>query len=288
MSQLLRNRSRDAAFLCYHSIHPSGPRWLSVSPSQFDRQLDCLRRKGWHSGSEADLQAMAQGEATSRRTAFLTFDDGFADNFTTALPILQEHGFSAMFFVLPTHLDNGAPFEWPEVAEDRGQYPDVMRSLTWAQVETMAEAGMAFGSHGIAHNSLPKLSDEELCQELLDSRRRIEERLDRCTMLAYPFGHWDARVAAAADAAGYSCAFTVPRSYQERVDPLSIPRIPVDYRDDARRFALKVRPAVRRIYLSRGKAILRPNSLAGWFAPLGELFPAPAMAETLGHGAIPL
>lgn len=254
--RLLRNRSRGAAFFCYHSIHDDGPRWLSVAPSLFERQLATLRREGWGTGTPADLEAIAGGGSSGAPTAFLTFDDGYVDNYTTAFPLLREQGLTAMFFLLPSHLD-GAAFEWPEVAADQRRHPEMMRSLTWAQVEEMAAAGMTFGSHSVTHSHLPQLGDEELRQELLDSRRAIAERLGSCTTLAYPFGHWDARVAAAARDAGYSFAFTLPRAHQRDVTPWSIPRISVDYRDDDRRFATKLRPLARRLYLSRAKAMLR-------------------------------
>jgi peptidoglycan/xylan/chitin deacetylase (PgdA/CDA1 family) len=280
MGDPLRNRSRDAAFFCYHSIHAEGPRWLSVSPSLFERQLQYLRRAGWHAGSEADLIAATNGTSPTRPTVFLTFDDGFFDNFTSALPLLQEYRYAGIFFVLPSHLAEGAAFSWPEVAEDQRRFPGMMRSMTWAQVEAMAEAGMEFGSHGLSHLHLPTLGEEELRQELLDSRRAVEQRLGRCTMLAYPFGDWDGRVAAAAKAAGYAFAFTLPRSHQAAADALTIPRIAVDYRDDIRRFSLKVRPTTRRLYLSRGKELVRPGRLSGRSARADGLLVPPALLDT--------
>jgi peptidoglycan/xylan/chitin deacetylase (PgdA/CDA1 family) len=171
--------------------------------------------------------------------------------------LLRDYGLTAIFFVLPSHLEEGGALDWPEVAEDQEDRPEVMRSMTWRQVEEMAAAGMEFGSHTVSHRHLPQLSDEELAQELLDSRRRLEQRLGSCSMLAYPFGEWDGRVAEAARDAGYSFAFALPRSYQRDVGPHSIPRISVDHRDDARRFAMKLRPFGRRLYLSRLKPMLR-------------------------------
>lgn len=257
MASPLGNRSGAATFLCYHSVHEDGPRWLSVTPDAFEEQLAALRAGGWRSGTERDLRALADGAAPDGRTAFLTFDDGFADNHSNALPLLEASGMSAIVFLLPPLLDDGAPLAWPEVEEDRRRHPDAMRSLTWSQVEEMAEAGIEFGSHGLDHAHLPQLGDEELRQELLDSRRAIASRLGRCTMLAYPFGHWDERVAAAARDAGYEFAFTLPRAHQGTADRWSIPRISVDHRDRGRRFALKLSPLGRRLYLSPLKAMLR-------------------------------
>lgn len=254
---ILRNRSRDAAFLCYHSIHPDGPDWTSVPPDHFESHLAKLHSAGWQTGGLAELRALAAGERLPRPTAFLTFDDGYADNYEIAFETLREHGATALIYLLPPFVDGGLALEWPEVADRVRDHPDVMRSLTWTQVEAMAEDGIGFGSHGLRHPHLPEISDEQLTEELLDSRRAIADKLGSCETFVYPFGEWDERVAAAVEAVGYSFAFTLPRSYQAGVTPLSIPRIAIDQRDDARRFGLKLNPAFRRAYLSRAKARLR-------------------------------
>ena len=44
------------------------------------------------------------------RAAAITFDDGYADNFTQALPILQKHGLHATFFIATAYLDGGRMF----------------------------------------------------------------------------------------------------------------------------------------------------------------------------------
>jgi peptidoglycan/xylan/chitin deacetylase (PgdA/CDA1 family) len=44
------------------------------------------------------------------RALCITFDDGYADNATVALPILQRHGLSATFFISTGFLDGGMPW----------------------------------------------------------------------------------------------------------------------------------------------------------------------------------
>jgi peptidoglycan/xylan/chitin deacetylase (PgdA/CDA1 family) len=256
-TRILRNRSRDAVFLCYHSVHPDGPDWTSVPPDHFESHLAKLHSAGWQTGGETELRTIAAGERLPRPTAFLTFDDGYVDNYEIAFEALREHGATALIYLLPPFVDNGLPLEWPEVADRMRDHPDVMRSLDWTQVEAMAEGGIGFGSHGLRHPHLPDISDEQLTEELLDSRRAIVDRLGSCETFVYPFGEWDDRVAAAVEAAGYSFAFTLPRTYQADVTQWSIPRIAIDQRDDARRFAMKLSSAFRRAYFSRAKARLR-------------------------------
>lgn len=264
----LRGRSRRCVFLGYHSVTEDGPPYLSLRPETFRRQLDLLGAAGFRSGTAPLLERIAAGERLAHRHAFITFDDGFRDTVTTALPLMAERDLTGLVFVLPGHLATGAALDWPEVAGEAGRRPRLMRSVDWPMLERLLEAGWDVGSHTMSHARLPALDDEELAQELLDSRRQLEARLGSCRMLAYPFGDWDARVATAAAAAGYSFAFTLPFGGQSEATPLSIPRVTIDDRDTPWRFRAKLsgpgravlfsplRPAVRR---ALGK---RPHSHA--------------------------
>jgi peptidoglycan/xylan/chitin deacetylase (PgdA/CDA1 family) len=250
----LRNRSMRALFLCWHSIANEGPEFLSISPELFEAQLRLLRRRGFVSSTSLDLRELADRRRLDARRVFLTFDDGYLDNFTYALPLLRDSGFTAMFFVLPGHLDSGRALDWPAVEANRRRYPEIMRSLDWSMAEAMVEAGCEIGSHTLHHPHLPVIDDDALREELLDSRRRIIDRLGRCDSLAYPFGEWSPRVARAAAAAGYSFAFSLPFAQQLTASYMSIPRVTIDHRDDLRRFSLKISPMGRRLLFSPVRA----------------------------------
>ena len=257
MSRRLRNRSRQAVFLCYHSVAPAGPRFLTVRPQLFERQLDAVASCGLRTGGVEDLRALAAG-AKIEPTAFLTFDDGFRDNYETVLPLLRERGMRAFVFVLPPLVDVGGALTWPEVSGDARTHADSMRSVTWPMLEEMTEAGFEVGSHTLTHPHLPRLQGESLREELCDSRARITEKLGRCDILAYPFGDWNLEVAAAAEECGYSFAFTLPTKVGQRTAAAhSIPRVNVDYRDDGLRFAAKLSPFGRTLLLSTSFASLR-------------------------------
>ncbi len=263
MNAALGNRRREAVFLCYHSIAARGAPYLALPADLFERQLALLRRRGYRSGRVEDLVRLNAGERLPGPTVFLTFDDGFRDNFETAWPLLRSYGFSALIFILPGHLASGSGFEWPEVAEDRSRYPDLMRSMTWREIDEMLGQGAEVGSHTITHPHLCDLDDETLAGELAESRVAIEQRIGTCETLAYPFGEWDERVARAARAAGYSFAFSLPQGPQARCGALCIPRLNVDRRDRPARLRFKLSPTGRRFLFSptaervRG---LRPGS----------------------------
>jgi peptidoglycan/xylan/chitin deacetylase (PgdA/CDA1 family) len=230
---------------------------LTVSADLFERQLACLERRSIRSG---DLRSLAEAAAggLGRATAFLTFDDGFRDNFDTALPLLRQYGFGAFVFVLPPLVDCGGPLGWAEVADDLRRYPTTMRSVTWAMLEEMKEGGFEVGSHTLTHPHLPELDDDALREELWESRARIKERLGTCDTLAYPFGDWSDSVAAAAADCGYRYAFSLPtKTGQRQATAHSIPRINVDYRDRERRFEAKLSASGKRVILSPAIAAAR-------------------------------
>ncbi len=246
----LRNRSAAATYLCYHSIAPAGPRYLTVSPELFEAQLDQIESRGLRSGDLATLEGLAGGGAITP-SAFLTFDDGFLNNYETVLPLLRERGMRAFVFVLPPLVDTGGPLVWPEVATDAERYPETMRSVTWEMLAEMGEEVFEVGAHTLTHPHLPDLDEEELREELSASRRMVKERLGACDTLAYPFGEWSPRVAAAAADCGYRFAFTLPTDYGQRdADELMIPRVNVDYRDSGSRFGAKLSPRGRAFYLA--------------------------------------
>ena len=256
-SAALANRSREATFLCYHSVAAEGPRYLTVTPELFERQLRHVRDADLRFGGVDSLAAVAEGRRI-QPSVFLTFDDGFADNHSTVLPLLQEHRARAFVFVLPPLLDEGGPLDWPELRAEHAAHPTTMRSVDWSQLEAMAEGGFEVGAHTMSHPHLVSLSPEEVREELLDSRARVRDRLGRCDVLAYPFGEHSAEVEEAAAECGYRFAFTLPTATGQRsATPLSIPRINIDYRDSGARFRAKLSPIGKRVFLSPAIRSLR-------------------------------
>jgi peptidoglycan/xylan/chitin deacetylase (PgdA/CDA1 family) len=107
-----RADKREPKIICYHRVceHDNGT-GLSISPAQLSEQLAALSS----SGAPATLEQIASGSAPSNAFA-VTFDDGYADNLHIALPILETAGVPATFFISTTHVRDGLPFWWDELA----------------------------------------------------------------------------------------------------------------------------------------------------------------------------
>lgn len=113
--------------------------------------------------------------------------------------------------------------------------------MTWDQVREMVANGMTIGSHTASHQILSRASPEEVWQELITSRQRIEEEIGGpCWSFSYPNGEvedFGASEKAAVRSAGYSCAFTqIPGFITPRSDYYALPRMSVPDSEDVRVF----------------------------------------------------
>ncbi len=179
---------------------------LSIPPAEFDRQMRYLAEDGY--GTVSFDQIYDSSQPLPEKPILLTFDDGYADAYTAAFPVLQRYGFQATFYVVTDFV--GRP-----------------GYLTVEQIREMAAAGMSFGSHSVSHLSLTTLSAERLERELSQSRTQLESLLERPVLdLCYPLGRFNQPVRQAVERAGYRSATTTQYGFASSAgDQLLLPRI---------------------------------------------------------------
>ena len=192
--------------LMYHSITrvDRDPNQLCVPPARLDQQLATLRVLGLRGVSIGELLAAKQ-RGRARNLVGLTFDDGYADFLTAAVPALERHGFTATVFALSGR--PGGTNAW----DDEPTLP----LLSVERLRETLERGMEVGSHGRLHQRLTDLSAPDLHAEVAGSRAELTEQLGQVPAgFCYPYGAVDATVMQAAAAAGYTyaCAVKVARS----------------------------------------------------------------------------
>src|SRR5688572_29666310 len=87
--------------LLYHIIDSNITSKISISPSVFREQLSYLRDEGFVSLTTSQITSwLDDGIALPQRAVLLTFDDGYVDNVTQALPILHEFDMKAIIFMV--------------------------------------------------------------------------------------------------------------------------------------------------------------------------------------------
>ena len=108
--------------------------------------------------------------------------------------------------------------------------PATSQPMSWAQIKEMSRGGMEFGSHTVSHPVLAQVTDEELREELVKSKRELEDHLQQIVpVISYPVGTeeaFDARVVDAVRAAGYrlACSYVAGSNNLRTVNPYALRR----------------------------------------------------------------
>jgi peptidoglycan/xylan/chitin deacetylase (PgdA/CDA1 family) len=207
--------------LSYHSIDNLGTA-LSVSPRLFAGQMRALAGEGCVSFKMSEVAAyVAGGKTFPPRAVAITFDDGFANLYTDALPVLQRYGLKATVYVITGMV--GKTTKWTDGTKSLPSLP----ILDWEQIVALQAAGVEIGTHSITHGFMTQYSDLRLREELEAPKKELEERLGQPVgAFAYPQGDYDERVVEAVTSAGYRTATTVDQGQAHtNGDPLRLPRI---------------------------------------------------------------
>ncbi|MGA5038323.1 polysaccharide deacetylase family protein [Streptomyces capoamus] len=216
----------------YHSVADCAddPYRVTVSPGRLERQLRWLRRRGLRGVSVAELLA-ARARGGGRELVGLTFDDGYADFLSNALPVLARWGCTATLFVLPGRL--GGDNAWDPLGPRKPL-------LTADGIRRAAAAGVEIGSHGLTHVDLTRADDTVLRAETVQSRLALEELTGGPVAgFCYPYGTVDRRAVAAVREAGYGYACAIDPG--ELSGPHVLPRVHIGQNDTAVRLFLKRR-----------------------------------------------
>lgn len=190
-----RDDTSGVTIFVYHSVasHRAGEtgeqRELDVDTTVFRAEMDVLKRRHCEVVSLSRVvDALRDHRPLPRGAVVLTFDDGWKDQYEQAFPILKQHGYTATFFIYTNAIDNGPAF------------------MSWDAVRDLQRSGMTIGAHSRTHPELtrPGIS---LANEIDSARTDLARQTGAAPRLfAYPYGSWNAHVAAAVHKAGFDAA----------------------------------------------------------------------------------
>jgi peptidoglycan/xylan/chitin deacetylase (PgdA/CDA1 family) len=225
--------SRRPIVLCYHGVSDRWPDALAIGAPTIARQLRSLRARGFR-------PATAEQTLSEGRLLHVTFDDGYR-SVLGVLPTLERLRIPATLFICTGVADDGARLVLPELTPRARGHEEELSTMDWSTLRELAQRGFEIGSHTVTHPDLRQLSSPDLDRELRVSRQQIAEQIGRdCKFLAYPYGFHDARVRAAARAAGYTAAFALRDGHRD--DAYAQPRTDVYRRDGVVGVTLKTSP----------------------------------------------
>lgn len=185
--------------LLYHAVdEPDSADRLSlrVAPQAFRAQMELLHAEGYRVVPLRDVLNSDDGHGP--RVA-ITFDDGYQSQLQ-AVPVLEEFGFSATFFVVSRFLDG-------ETTD--AHYWEQWKYMRWEDIRRLAGTGFEMGCHSASHQRLTGCSPASLEVEIRGAKSRLEDFLGQPVLsFSYPHGATSRAVQRLVQNAGYRLACT--------------------------------------------------------------------------------
>ena len=197
----------------------------------FERLIMKLMKTGEFIDTETCIEMLQGKRKIDQRYYHLSFDDGFRNNFTNALPILRKYKVPAIFFVPSSLIGAGFDKTRKYCLETTG-YNSVIEMLRWSDLREMLSSGYEIGSHTKTHARFSAISNNKplMEDEILGSKKELEENLDyECKYISWPYGtikDADSKSLTRAKIAGYAACFGAYRGTikPNNTDIFSIPR----------------------------------------------------------------
>jgi peptidoglycan/xylan/chitin deacetylase (PgdA/CDA1 family) len=234
-----------APVLLYHKIDKPAPdarvRGGYTPLARFEKQMAYLKKRGFvFYTASALIEHFREHGAFPANGLALTFDDGWKDNYTNAFPVLKRLGIPATIFLVPSCIGTVSDKAQAEGESGRAH-------LSRAEILEMSTHGIEFGSHSMNHRLLHQLAPSEVKFEVEESKRRIEEILQKpCKVFAYPAGFFSETARRVIEDAGHIAAFSTIYGPDDRPDIYALNRIEILRRDRFTfQFAAKVKPLQR-------------------------------------------
>ncbi|CAN5568604.1 polysaccharide deacetylase family protein [soil metagenome] len=205
----------------YHTISTPEvrlPANTDISPKRFETHLRWLAKRR----NRVATLRQTLTEPANKNLIALTFDDGYLDNLTVALPFLEKYD-------LPMTLFMAAGF----IGKDGYLSADDLKFLA-------AHPLVTIGSHTFSHRHLTCLSQKDARFELGESKKVLEEITKKTIdLLAYPYGDCNRGIGRLSEECGYAAAWSV---WNGNDTPFSRWRVPLGTNDNLPRFIAKVSP----------------------------------------------
>lgn len=157
----------------YHKVNNWSEDSYTVKPEDFAAQMDELRAQGYETISILDFLRAKKGKQTlPEKAVIVTLDDGYKDNYTDMLPIMESRGMKATVFMVTN--DIGLP-----------------GYLTWDMLRDMQNRGIEIGSHTANHLPLTEMSPADAREEVQLSKTLLEwNGIKTIFGLSYPNGKY--------------------------------------------------------------------------------------------------
>ncbi|RYY16772.1 MAG: polysaccharide deacetylase family protein [Chitinophagaceae bacterium] len=188
---LVQDRT-EIPVICFHHISKSSDRqnMLFTSVKSLEADLRLLYASGYQTISPEQLyDYYINGKSIPEKSIMITFDDGNLDQFSMAIPILQNFNFKAVFFIMT-------------VTVGKKNY------LSEDQIRSLIEMGHSIGGHTWDHQDVKSLKSKDLHWQVERPKAYLEGLTGRPVIaFAYPYGSWNEKIIPGLKKYGFKLAF---------------------------------------------------------------------------------
>lgn len=194
----------DVPILMYHHIGGKYVSPYNISIKDFAAQMDYLAQHGYTTVSIDQVAAALRGQtALPPCPVAITFDDGFKQQYTNALPILQQHNFKATFYLVTNYISMSYAF------------------INWADLQALQRGGHWLGSHTAAHTAVGSLSGTELQRQIVAANTKLGNALNvSITTFSYPYGSFSLTAQRLISNSGFTSAVWLGATYRQSSDKI--------------------------------------------------------------------
>lgn len=196
--------------LMYHSISDSDPNNnLLVPVKQFESEVKWLKENGFTPMLLEDIVKAYNTGYVPKKPVAITFDDGYADNYTDAYRILKENNMKATFFIITNNTDENSFY------------------MNSSMLKEMNENGMGIENHTSRHIEFTNISREDKIAIIQEGVNALNEKVGvDSKFLCYPVGRYNDETIEVAKELGVKAAITTEYGISSASDGLySLKRI---------------------------------------------------------------
>lgn len=217
--------------LLYHSIDESGNPY-SVSLKDFKKQIALLYKKGYGTINLSELKSYLKNKKFPKKKILITFDDGYKNNLELAKPVLDKYGFSGVIFIA-TSLMGG------EIQKNDKSY----KMLSKEDLIRLEKSSWDIANHFHSHKILTDLSEQEIVQEIKESKKILKDLLNKKeNLLSFvcPKDKINRNIVSILIKKGANMIFTGEGLISKKTDYYNIPRVEVFNNTDKYKFLLRL------------------------------------------------
>lgn len=207
----------------------------SISPSKFREFLNYLKQNDYKTITLKDYFVLLENKSLTRKHVVLCFDDGYADFAETAVPIMEEFGFTATAFIITDYIGKYNNWDF-QIGGHKFRHMDIN------QIKDISERGFEIGSHTCSHPDLRLLNDSEIKDEIQISYDMLSSYGINTEFFSYPFGLYNQRIKDIAIESGYkgAVAYYVHDRHPVKADRFALERIGINSLDNLESFKIKL------------------------------------------------